>query len=166
MPSENVIPREPQIEQQIEESHENQIAEPIESELAESSENTENVEDTEDVGSVESIAEHAEPSLSDSQTKALASYKSYALGRIASKKTYPYAARSQGLEGKVRARVVIHSDGTVAEAELLEKCEHEVLNEACLDAIKKAAPFKKMPKGQKSMTLTFVMDFSLKEKVR
>jgi len=61
------------------------------------------------------------------------------------------------LEGKVRVRVVINSDGSVVAMELLEKCEHEVLNEACLEAIKKAAPFKKMPEGQDLMTLTFVM---------
>ena len=68
------------------------------------------------------------------------------------------------LVGKVRVRIVINPDGSVAETEILEKCEHEVLNEACLDAIKKSAPFKKMKKSQNAITLTFVMDFSLKIK--
>ena len=93
--------------------------------------------------------------------KAAATYKSYVLGRIASKKTYPYAARSSGLEGKVRARIVINPDGTLAEAVILEPSEYELLNSACLAAIKKSAPFRKMTSGANAMTLSFVMDFSL-----
>lgn len=93
--------------------------------------------------------------------KAAATYKSYVLGRIASKKTYPYAARSSGLEGKVRARIVINPDGTLAEAVILEPSEYEVLNNACLAAIKKSAPFRKMTSGASAMTLSFIMDFSL-----
>lgn len=93
--------------------------------------------------------------------KAAATYKSYVLGRIASKKTYPYAARSNGLEGKVRARIVINPDGTLAEAVILEPSEYEVLNNACLAAIKKSAPFRKMTSGASAMTLSFIMDFSL-----
>ena len=102
-----------------------------------------------------------EPVLSDSDKKGIASYKAYALGRIASKKTYPFSARSQGQEGKVRARIVINTDGTLQSAEIIQKCEYEALNEACLDAIKKSAPFKKMSVAPFPMTLTFVMDFSL-----
>lgn len=150
---ENVIPREQKIEEKIEETQENPPDEPAESEAS---------ENPEEAASTENMSEYVEPSLSDSEKKALASYKSYALGRIASKKMYPYSARSKGLEGKVRARVVINPDGSLSETGLLEKCEHEILNEACLSAIKKSAPFKKMPKGQKSLTLIFVMDFSLK----
>ena len=93
--------------------------------------------------------------------KAAATYKSYVLGRIASKKTYPYAARSNGLEGKVRARIVINPDGTLADAVILTPCEYELLNTACLAAIKKAAPFKKMSAGMGALTVSFVMDFSL-----
>ena len=93
--------------------------------------------------------------------KAVATYKSYVLGRIASKKTYPYAARSNGLEGKVRARAVINPDGTLADAVILTPCEYELLNTACLAAIKKAAPFKKMSAGMGVLTVSFVMDFSL-----
>ena len=153
VPKENVIPREQKVEEKIEETQENPLDEPSESELAENQEGAD---------ATENMSESAEPSLSDSEKKALASYKSYALGRIASKKMYPYSARSKGLEGKVRVRIVINPDGSVSETEILEKCEHELLNEACLSAIKKSAPFKKMPKGQKALSLTFVMDFSLK----
>ena len=93
--------------------------------------------------------------------KAAATYKSYVLGRIASKKTYPYAARSGGLEGKVRARITINPDGTLADAVILEPSEYDVLNSACMAAIKKSAPFRKMTGGMSAMTLSFIMDFSL-----
>ena len=105
----------------------------------------------------------AEDSFSHTQdAKAVATYKSYALGRIASKKTYPYTARSNGFEGRVRVRIVINPDGTLAQTDILEPSEYEILNKACLTAIKKAAPFKKMESGMSAMTLSFVMDFSLK----
>ncbi|UTC66176.1 MULTISPECIES: energy transducer TonB [unclassified Treponema] len=94
--------------------------------------------------------------------KAVATYKSYALGRIASKKTYPYRARSNGFEGKVRVRIVINPDGKLAQADILEPSKYEILNNACLTSIKKASPFKKMTDGMSAMTLTFIMDFSLK----
>lgn len=92
---------------------------------------------------------------------AVVSYKSYVLGRIASKKSYPYKARSKGFEGKVRVRIVINPDGTLAQIELLAPSEHSILNKACIAAIKKAAPFKKMARGMSALTLSFVMDFSL-----
>lgn len=103
-----------------------------------------------------------EDSFSHTQdAKAVATYKSYALGRIASKKTYPYTARSNGFEGRVRVRIVINPDGTLAQTDILEPSEYEILNKACLAAIKKASPFKKMASGMSAMTLSFVMDFSL-----
>lgn len=108
--------------------------------------------------------EAAEPELTAGEKKAMQSYKSYALSRIAGKKVYPYAARSKGIEGKVRLRVVISADGSLLSCELLTPSEHELLNEAALSAVQKAAPFKKMPKTaapQKPLTLTFVMDFAL-----
>lgn len=108
-------------------------------------------------------ASGAEDSVSRTQdAQAVASYKSYALGRIASKKAYPYKARTNGFEGKVRVRIVINPDGTLAQTDILEPSEHEILNNACLAAVKKAAPFKKMASGMSAMTLSFVMDFSLK----
>nr|WP_314994707.1 TonB family protein [uncultured Treponema sp.] len=109
-----------------------------------------------------SPAPAAESPVPPQVVKAAAAYKSYALGRIASKKTYPYTARSNGFEGRVRVRIVINPDGTLAQTDILEPSEYEILNKACLTAIKKAAPFKKMSGGMTAMTLSFVMDFSLK----
>lgn len=124
-----------------------------ESPSADASEST--VSDTANAGGTVDSFSHTQGA------KAAATYKSYVLGRIASKKTYPYAARSSGVEGKVRARIVINPDGTLAEAVILEPSEYELLNSACLAAIKKSAPFRKMTSGASAMTLSFVMDFSL-----
>ena len=124
-----------------------------ESPSADASEST--VSDTANAGGTVDSFSHTQGA------KAAATYKSYVLGRIASKKTYPYAARSSGVEGKVRARIVINPDGTLAEAVILEPSEYELLNSACLAAIKKSAPFRKMTSGANAMTLSFVMDFSL-----
>ncbi len=147
--------------EKIEETEE--VAETAESEETAENEVGETSENAETGGEEAGEAQNAAPAaLSEDEKKALASYKSYALSRIASKKTYPYSARSKGIEGKVRVRVVIQTDGTVSECEILQPCEHEVLNEACLSAIKKSAPFKKMKQGMEAMTLVFVMDFSLK----
>ncbi|MGI5117285.1 TonB family protein [Treponema sp. SP13] len=124
-----------------------------ESPSADASEST--VSDTANAGGAVDSFSHTQGA------KAAATYKSYVLGRIASKKTYPYAARSSGLEGKVRARITVNPDGTLAEAVILEPSEYELLNSACLAAIKKSAPFRKMTSGANAMTLSFVMDFSL-----
>lgn len=169
VPKQNVIPKkqkpEKKVEKQIVESEKIQDDKlnpsDGQSDIAEKNENTEITENAPLSEFIES-----ENQFDEKMAKAAESYKTYALARIASKKMYPYSARSKGLEGKVRVRVIINPDGNVAETEILEKCEHEILNEACLAAVKKAAPFKKMKKGQNAMTLTFAMDFSLKEKKR
>jgi len=44
-------------------------------------------------------------------------------------------------------RIVINPDGRLVQADILEPSEYEILNNACLAAIKKAAPFKKMSGG-------------------
>ncbi len=155
---ENTVPKEKKIEE-IERNQE-EVTEPEENpEESEYDEEAENQEKA--TGSLSNESSSQNQVLSDSEKKIIQTYKAYALSRIASKKTYPYSARSQGLEGKVRVRLVINPDGMVSDIELLEKSEHEVLNDATLTAIKKSSPFKKMAKGQKELTLTFVMDFSL-----
>lgn len=143
---ENEPPKEEE-SQEIEENEEN---------LGQEEENPENGENADNLEGLENSQ------LSEEVQKATANYKSYALSRIASKKTYPYSARSKGIEGKVRVRLVIENDGSVSACEIVETCNSDILNEACLMAIKKASPFKKMPAGMKSLSLTFVMDYSLK----
>ena len=95
------------------------------------------------------------------QTKAEESYKAYALKRIASKKNYPLKARATGLEGSVKLHVVIGSGGELELAEITQPCQHELLNEAALLAVKNSAPFKKKPDTMERLELNFFMEFKL-----
>lgn len=167
---EEVPAEQPERIEQIEQAEKTEQAEESSADVPEEpfEDTTEAAEETSSVVASESTASDAANAgdVADSfshthDAKAAATYKSYVLGRIASKKTYPYAARSNGLEGKVRARAVINPDGTLADAVILTPCEYELLNTACLAAIKKAAPFKKMSAGMGALTVSFVMDFSL-----
>ena len=120
-------------------------------------------DETVDSEQTESAGEFSsEPVISEEIVQATTSYKSYALSRIASKKNYPISARSKGQEGKVRLELVINTDGKLSECRIITPCEYEALNEAALNAVKKASPFKKMNEGMTELKLSFVMDFSLK----
>ncbi len=98
---------------------------------------------------------------SGAQIKAEESYKAYALKRIASKKSYPLKARATGLEGSVKLHVVIGLEGELELAEITQPCQHELLNEAALLAVKNSAPFKKKPDTMQKLELNFFMEFKL-----
>lgn len=89
------------------------------------------------------------------------SYKSYVLKRIAEKKIYPLSARKKGYEGKVKIHLEIDRDGKILALEVCEPCEYEVLNNAALKAVEKAAPFKKMREVMTTLDFVFVLDFKL-----
>ncbi len=95
------------------------------------------------------------------QIKAEESYKAYALKRIASKKSYPLKARATGQEGSVKLHVIIGLKGELELAEIVQPCEHELLNEAALLAVKNSAPFKKKPDTMQKLELNFFMEFKL-----
>jgi len=65
--------------------------------------------------------------------------------RIESRKTYPESARMRNAEGKAVIGFVLHLDGSVSSIEVIRKSRHPALNEAALDAVRKAAPFPKPP---------------------
>lgn len=123
------------------------------------------------------VQEHTEEQLGESPTPsqsrqapakpgsnhkaAEADYRQYVLQRIAAKKTYPRSARSKEQEGRVRLSITIQQDGSLGNLHVVEASPHSLLNEASLVAVQKAAPFKKMPAGMESLSLTFSMDYSL-----
>lgn len=128
-----------------------------------SSRESESVSHEEDE-SAEENAENTEAGVSDADNaavqKATSTYKEYVLSRIASKKTYPIAARAKGLEGRVKLHVTVLPSGELIILEISKPCPHELLNEAALSAVKKAAPFKKMPEELKSsLDFVFAMDY-------
>ncbi len=98
----------------------------------------------------------------DEDSEALKNYKNYALKKIASKKMYPLKARAKGQEGNVKLRVEIGADGTLISAEITQPCEYEELNNSALLAVRKSAPFKKIPAGSEKIVLNIAMEFDLR----
>lgn len=93
--------------------------------------------------------------------KAKESYKTYVKKRIVAKKVYPLKARAQNQIGNVKVHLVILPDGNLERAEIVEKSEYELLNEAALLAVKKASPFKKMSNGMQKQEFTFTIEFKI-----
>lgn len=93
--------------------------------------------------------------------KAKETYKAYVKKRIAAKKIYPLKARAQGQTGNVKIQLVILPDGNLESAEIVQKSEYELLNDAALLAVKKASPFKKMSNGMLRQEYTFTLEFTL-----
>ena len=154
--AEDPIP-ESETEPKTEEPSEIQQAEENQAE-AETAENAPKDASAIQENSVGTASEGASPA----QEKSAKKYKEYALRRIASKKAYPMAARSQGMTGRVKVHAVVNPDGTLSLAEIESPCAHEILNEAALAAVRKSAPFKKMDAGLPPLELHVVMEFELK----
>lgn len=96
--------------------------------------------------------------------KATSTYKEYVLSRIAAKKTYPIAAIAKGMEGRVKIHLTVSPTGEITVLEIKQECSYGILNEAALSAVKKAAPFKKMPKElTTSLDFVFAMDYLLEQ---
>ncbi len=67
--------------------------------------------------------------------------------KIESRKQYPADARARGLEGRVNVRFVITMDGQVSSLEIVKSAKRTSLDQAALEAVKKAAPFPRPPSG-------------------
>lgn len=93
--------------------------------------------------------------------KARETYKQYVKKRIAAKKVYPLKARAQGQTGNVQVHLVVSPDGTLQSADITGPSGFELLNEAALTAVRKAAPFKKMSDGMQAQEYTFTLEFKL-----
>jgi len=65
--------------------------------------------------------------------------------RIHSFKKYPKSAKSRHLEGRVNVQFVLSADGTLIEIKILKSSRHKRLDDAAIDAIKKASPFPRPP---------------------
>ena len=84
--------------------------------------------------------------------------------RIEREKKYPEGAKTRQIEGRITVRFVITSDGNIKGVEITKKSRHNVLNQAALAAVKKAAPFQKPPprffKGDVALTVTIVFELT------
>jgi TonB family protein len=57
-------------------------------------------------------------------------------------KQYPYLAIRQRREGVVRVAFVLHPDGAIDDARLIQSSRTRILDKAALDAVKRIEPFK------------------------
>ncbi len=93
--------------------------------------------------------------------KALKNYKKRILGKIARKKNYPLRARRREEEGRVKIHLVIEKNGKMGLMEILQSSSYPLLDEAALQAVKKAAPFPGLPPGHRVYEISFFMEFKL-----
>jgi protein TonB len=67
--------------------------------------------------------------------------------KIESCKTYPESAKSRHMEGRVKVKFVITTDGNISSLKVVQHTGHISLSTAALNAVKKAAPFPMPPPG-------------------
>jgi protein TonB len=67
--------------------------------------------------------------------------------KIESCREYPYSARKRKLEGRVVVRFVIETDGRARDISVVESSGHAFLEEAAVEAVKKASPFPVPPES-------------------
>jgi protein TonB len=65
--------------------------------------------------------------------------------RIQRFKEYPESAKSAHIEGRVHIEFVLLNDGTLSDIKILKSSRHKNLDEAAIEAIKKASPFPRPP---------------------
>lgn len=75
--------------------------------------------------------------------------------RIHSVKEYPESARSRHIQGRVKVKFVLLADGSLKDVQVLKSSRHPNLDEAAVDAVKKAAPFPRPPASLFKTPITF-----------
>ena len=82
--------------------------------------------------------------------------------RIEHQKYYPRMAKRLSHEGVVNLKLVIAANGSIAELKLLTSSGYSSLDNAALEAVKKAAPFPDpQGNGRKDIALTIPLSYSL-----
>lgn len=82
--------------------------------------------------------------------------------RVAEVKRYPNSARMIGQEGKVIVKVVIRSDGELAEVSIKRSSGHELLDAAAIEAVKRACPLHMQhPLGRPHISVSLPLVYSL-----
>ncbi|MCR5612607.1 TonB family protein [Treponema sp.] len=89
-------------------------------------------------------------------------YKNYLLSCIAKKKNFPVQARKNGQSGKVKLKLVLSPDGNLVSLEIISPCKYSILNQAAINSVKRAAPFKRIENCTSNMDFIFSLSFELK----
>ena len=94
--------------------------------------------------------------------RALDKYLSSLQVIIASTKKYPEAARKSGMEGKATIQFTLLKNGEVKDIQLISKTNYPILNKEAVNAIKRAAPFSRIPDEIGKSHLEIVLPFRFK----
>jgi periplasmic protein TonB len=92
-------------------------------------------------------------------------FSSNVRGKIAIAKYYPGLARRKGWEGKPVIEFLIGKNGELLDYSIAVSSSYEILDQAALDAVKKASPYPKIPEllQQDSIRFKLPISFKLKE---
>jgi len=103
----------------------------------------------------------AQPSQSD-EISAKAYFNAMRL-MIEKNKRYPQMARRRNQEGSVRVRFLIDKSGNVNLLEIVKKSDYASLDQAALEAVRRAAPFSKPPASisREALKLELTINFKL-----
>jgi len=99
--------------------------------------------------------EDEKPALTAQTLLARQFYVSDLLKKIFSSTRYPKKALDKNLEGNVRISVVINRQGNVISTSLLQSSGVDILDEAALEAVNKAAPYPATPDAVSGATFEF-----------
>lgn len=78
-------------------------------------------------------------------TEILKEYQMRIINKIDQNKSYPEAARSQSLEGKVHIKFIINYDGLVKSVEIIKSSGSQILDNEAIAIIKRCSPFPPIP---------------------
>ncbi len=87
------------------------------------------------------------PALTTQTLLARQFYVSDSIKKIRSKTKYPQRALDRNQAGNVRVAVVVDRDGNLISSNIIESSRYELLNKEALEAIKRSAPFPKLPEA-------------------
>ena len=97
-----------------------------------------------------------------STESALQKFAAVVREKIESKKRYPLAAQTSGIEGRARVKVVILKDGKLKNVEIMESSGYEILDRAALQSVQDAAPFPPIPEAVKRDTIQMSIRLNFK----
>jgi len=98
----------------------------------------------------------------DSQEFKYASYFSSIKKQIESVWSYPEQAATRGLQGQLLLQFILDRSGKLVDISLVHSSEHEILDNAALDAVKTASPYNPFPEKIQKNKLKIIASFKYK----
>ncbi len=98
----------------------------------------------------------------DSQEFKYASYFSSIKRQIESVWSYPEQAVARGLQGQLLLQFILDRSGKIVDISLVHSSEHEILDNAALDAVKNASPYNPFPEKIQKNKLRIIASFKYK----